>query len=95
MAVTRTKIQTLVLKVAQTRDVEASCDDCARLAAHLAQVLLDGSTQDPSLEAILQHLKECIPCAEEFEVLKRCAQMDLEDSWPTFEELWQELDQLR
>lgn len=93
MAATGIRIQTLILKVAQTRETEASCDDCAQLAAHLVEVLLlNGDTPEPPLEAILHHLKECIPCAEEFRTLQECVRMEMENSWPTFEEMWQRLD---
>ncbi|MBI4671748.1 MAG: hypothetical protein HY741_08790 [Chloroflexi bacterium] len=95
MPVIPSEIQTFILKVALTREVEASCDDCAKLSAHLVEVLLDGAAQEQPLLAILQHLQECMPCAEEFKVLQDCAQMDLENSWPTFEEMWQRLEELR
>jgi len=93
MAATRIKIQTLILKVTQTRETEASCDDCAQFAAHLVEVLLlNGDAPEPPLEAILHHLQECIPCAEEFRTLQECARMEMESAWPTFEEMWQRLN---
>lgn len=95
MRVTRIKIETLIVKVAQTRDVEASCDDCARLSAKLVEVLFSGQVTDAQLAAIVQHLQECIPCAEEFQVLQQCAQMDKEDSWPSFEDMWRVFEQNR
>jgi hypothetical protein len=95
MRVTRIKIETLIVKVVQTRDVEASCDDCARLSAKLVEVLFSGQVTDAQLSAIVQHLQECIPCSEEFKALQECARMDMEDSWPSLEDMWRTLDQNR
>lgn len=91
MRVTRIKIETFVLKIAQTRESEVSCDDCARLSAKLAEMLAAANVQDGELFAILHHLQECIPCAEEFEALCHCERMDREENWPSFEEMWKHL----
>lgn len=88
MRITRIKIDTFLVRIARTREEEASCDDCARLSARLVEVLAEQNVQDLELLAILQHLQECIPCAEEFQVLCDCARMDREEAWPSFEELW-------
>jgi hypothetical protein len=92
MRATRIKIESLIVKIAQTREIEATCDDCARLSAKLAEVLLASRVEDEQLLAILHHLQECIPCAEEFQVLRDCARMEHEGSWPSLEEIWQKLD---
>ncbi len=91
MRVSRIKIESFLVKIALTREQEAGCDDCARLSARLAQAMLAENIQEPELIAILYHLQQCIPCAEEFKVLNDCAQMDAEDSWPSFEEMWRAL----
>ncbi|GEM_PF-3570127 len=90
MRITRIQIETLVVKIAQTRELEASCDECAQWSAHLAEVLAQSSVQDQDQQmlAILQHLDECIPCAQEFQVLCACERMDREQNWPSFEEMW-------
>jgi hypothetical protein len=93
MRVSSLKLQTLLLKVSYTRDQEASCDDCARLSARLAEALMSGPVQDQELLSIVQHLIECFPCAEEFTVLQQCAQMDAQGSWPAIEELWHKLEE--
>ena len=92
MRSTRIRIQTLIVKVANTRSDEATCDDCARLSAKLVEVLARSNLDDAQLLAIWQHLQECIPCAEEFQVLQDCERMDREDSWPSFDEIWRMLD---
>ena len=91
MRITRIKIESFVIKIAQTRENEVSCDDCARLSARLAEVLAASKVQDGELLAILHHLQECIPCAEEFEALRNCEQMEREENWPSFEEMWKHL----
>ena len=91
MRVTRIKIETFVVKIAQTREQEASCDDCARLSAKLAEMLAASDVRDKELLAILHHLQECIPCAQEFQTLCDCERMDREEAWPSFEEMWAKL----
>ncbi len=89
MRSTRIRIETLLVKIAQTRAQEATCDDCAELSAHLAELLEQTKIEDERLIAIMQHLQECIPCAEEFQVLRDCERMEREDAWPSLDELWQ------
>lgn len=89
MRITHIKIESFLVKIARTREVEMSCDDCARLSAKLAEVLAQQNIQDLELLAILQHLQECIPCAEEFQVLCDCERMEREEDWPSFERMWQ------
>lgn len=91
MRVTRIKIETFVVKIAQTREQEASCDDCARWSAKLAEMLAASGVRDQELLAILHHLQECIPCAQEFEALCDCERMEREENWPSFEEMWAKL----
>jgi hypothetical protein len=92
MRVTRLKLQTFMLKIARTREEEATCEDCAKLSAQLVEVVLTGAATNAELESILQHLKQCIPCSEEFEVLLNCAHMDAQESWPGMDELWAKFD---
>jgi len=92
MHVTRIRFEQFMLKIARTREEEASCDDCARLLAKLVETLLRGDVQDQELQDILHHLQQCSPCSEEFVVLRDCAKMDQEHSWPTLEEMWSKLD---
>jgi hypothetical protein len=92
MRVNRIQIQTFMVKIARTRDEEASCDDCARLSAQLVEAFMHGEIQSDELLTIVAHLEQCIPCSEEFAVLKDCMRMEEEGSWPTLEEMWNKLD---
>lgn len=89
MRVTRVQVQTFVIKIVNTHDVEATCDDCARHAARLVELMLSAAIDDVELLAVVHHLEECIPCAQEMRVLKECARMEQEDSWPSLEEMLQ------
>lgn len=92
MRVSRIQVETFIIKVARTREDEAGCDDCARLAARLVQALLSNDLDDQELMTIWLHVQQCIPCGQEFEVLTDCARMDEEDSWPSMDEMWQKLE---
>lgn len=91
MRLTQIKIEHFFVKLALTREQEADCDECLRLSAQLVEAVLVGDFQSDELEPILLHLKQCIPCAEEFAVLHDCAKMDAEDSWPSAEDMWRRI----
>ncbi|HZQ05459.1 MAG TPA: hypothetical protein VFD70_02695 [Anaerolineae bacterium] len=93
MRVSRIQLEKFMVKIARTREEEASCDDCAQLSAQLVEVLLRGDAPNEELLSILQHLEQCVPCSEEFLVLKDCVRMELEQNWPTLDEMWNKLDQ--
>lgn len=92
MRVTHIRLETFLVRVARTREVEKSCDDCARESARLVDALLNGNVEDQELLDILQHVLMCIPCSQEFEVLQDCARMDADDSWPSFDEMWNKIE---
>ena len=92
MRVIRVHIESFMYKIARTRDQEVDCDDCARLSAQLVEALVKGDVESQELIAILQHLEQCIPCSEEFAILRHCAEMDEQDSWPSMDDLWAKLD---
>lgn len=91
MRLNRIKLEHFFVKIALTRGQEADCDECAQLSAQLVEAVLTGDVQSAELERILLHLKQCIPCAEEFAVLHECARMEVEDTWPSTEELHKRL----
>ncbi len=93
MRVTHINLDAFMLKVARTREVEASCDDCAKHSARLIEALMQGNVQDQELLDILHHVLMCLPCSQEFQVLHDCARMDAEDSWPSMDEMWNQIDQ--
>lgn len=93
MRVTRIQIETFMVKVARTRAQEATCDDCARLSAQLVEAFLHGEIQGEELLTIVQHLEQCIPCGEEFAVLKDFMRMEEEGNLPSIEEMWNKIDQ--
>lgn len=92
MRVTRMKLETFIVKVAHTRAVEVSCDDCAAHAARLVDALMSETVEDAELLDILHHVLMCIPCSQEFQVLQDCARMDAEDSWPSLDEMWVKIE---
>jgi hypothetical protein len=93
MRITHIKLDTFMVKIARTRDVEPSCDDCARHSARLVDALMQGNVEDSELLDILHHVLQCMPCSQEFQVLQQCARMDAEDSWPSFDEMWNKIEQ--
>ena len=92
MRVTRIQIQTFMVKVAHTREDEASCDDCARLSEQLVEAFMHGDIENEQLLTIVQHLEQCIPCAEEFAILKDFMRMEEEGNLPSLEEMWNKID---
>lgn len=88
MRVSHIKLEAFLVKIARTREVEASCDDCAQHSARLVEALMNGHVEEGELIDILHHVLQCMPCSEEFQVLQDCARMDAENSWPSVDELW-------
>lgn len=93
MRVTHIKLDAFMVKIARTHEVEASCDDCAKLSARLIDALMAGPVEEQELLDILHHLLMCVPCAQEFQMLDDCARMDAEDSWPSLDEMWRKIEQ--
>jgi hypothetical protein len=77
-----------MVRVARTRDIELTCDECSELTAELVEAILDGQVYGERFADILHHLEMCNPCAEEVKVLKDCAKMDAENSWPSIDLLY-------
>ena len=92
MRLTHIQLDTFMIKIARTREVEVGCDDCAKHSARLVDALLQGNVQDEELLDILHHVLQCLPCCQEFEVLKECARMEADDSWPSEDELWNKIE---
>lgn len=92
MQITHYRLETFMLKIARTRDVEATCDDCAKHSARLVDALMQGNVQEAELLDILHHVLQCLPCSQEFQVLHECARMESEDSWPTMDQMWQDIE---
>lgn len=92
MSMTYYKLDTFMLKIARTRPVEASCDDCAKHSARLVDALMQGNVEDAELLDILHHVLQCLPCSQEFQVLQECARMEAEDSWPSMDDMWNKIE---
>lgn len=92
MRVTYLKLDTFMVKIARTREVELGCDDCAKHTARLVDALMQGNVNDEELLDILHHVLQCTPCSQEFKVLHECAKMEAEDTWPSEDELWKKID---
>ena len=92
---THIKLDTFMIKVARTRDIELGCDDCAKHSARLVDALMQGNVKDEELLDILHHVLQCMPCSQEFKVLHECARMEADDSWPSEDELWHKIQEAK
>lgn len=92
MRVTHIKLDAFIVKIARTHEVEAGCDDCAKLSARLLEALMAETVEEEELLEILHHLLMCPPCAQEFQTLSDCVRMDAEDSWPSLDEMWRKIE---
>ncbi|MCC7161153.1 MAG: hypothetical protein IT331_01550 [Anaerolineae bacterium] len=92
MRLTYLKLETFMIKIARTRADEVGCDDCAKHSARLVDALMQGNVNEQELQDLLLHVLQCLPCAEEFQILRDCARMDTEDSWPSEDALWRKIE---
>lgn len=70
MTISDGQIQSLLEMLLQTKDEEASCEDCLEHMAEFAETTLAGMSVPESLQIIDDHLQFCGECREEFEALK-------------------------
>jgi uncharacterized protein with PIN domain len=56
----------LLLLLAQTEEVELTCDECFARTAEYAEHELTGKTPHEALEKVRQHLAICPDCREEY-----------------------------
>ncbi len=85
------QVERLVRRIALTLEAELDCDECGQMAPGVVEALLSGDVQAEHFTLVFQHLAECLPCAEEFDVLKGCAQMDRDGSWPALAQMLEQI----
>jgi hypothetical protein len=64
-------IQKLARMLANTRDVEYSCDEVLELMDEFAEMVLQGEDAAALMPLVQHHLEMCGDCREEFEALLR------------------------
>ena len=69
MALDQQQVNRLLRAVANTRDVEISCDECLADMAEFAEAQLVGSEIPTALKRIETHIAYCPDCSEEYELL--------------------------
>ncbi len=69
MDLSKEKVDALLGFLKQTKDREATCEDCLTAMAEFAEKHLEGKSIPESLKAIEDHLEFCGECKEEFEAL--------------------------
>lgn len=65
------KLKAMVQGVANTRELEYSCDDVYRLLDEFAEAIANGRDAAALMPLVQQHLDMCPDCREEFEALLR------------------------
>lgn len=69
MKTEREQLRALLAEILATDPCEVDCEEfLARVAAYLERLDSDAPLPE-ELEPVVQHLKVCAPCAEEFEAL--------------------------
>ena len=69
MDLSKENVDALLGFLKQTKDNEATCEDCLAAMAEFAETHLEGKSIPESLKAIEDHLEICGECKEEFETL--------------------------
>lgn len=64
----------LIQKIADTQEVEYSCDDVLRLLDQFAEAFLRGEDVRQLMPLVYQHLEMCPDCREEYESLLKVLQ---------------------
>jgi hypothetical protein len=71
MLLSRQEIESLLRRIACTRDDEIDCERCLTLVAEFAERELAGRSVPDGLEAVAHHLSLCAECCEEFQALRQ------------------------
>jgi hypothetical protein len=67
------KFELWVKKILETEDEEISCSECFDLVSTYVEIELSGTITGPVMARLENHLKQCLPCREEYEVLRDLA----------------------
>jgi uncharacterized protein with PIN domain len=69
MALTKEQIENLLGMIEVTREGELNCEECLVVVAEFAETELRDKLAPAALDAVQHHLKLCLECREEYEVL--------------------------
>ena len=69
MALSKEQIENLLSMVEITRERELNCEECLVVIAEFAETELRDKLVPAAFDAVQHHLKLCIECREEYEVL--------------------------
>jgi hypothetical protein len=74
--VSDTRFERLVRLISDTRDEELSCTQCFDLLSPYVDLEARGGDAAGSMPRLVQHLRQCGVCNEEYEVLRDLARTD-------------------
>jgi hypothetical protein len=64
------KFEHWVKRILETEDEEISCSECFDLVSFYVDNELSGSITGPVMAHLEKHLRQCLACQEEYEVLR-------------------------
>jgi hypothetical protein len=69
MSISKEQTENLMRMIEITRESELDCSECLTLVAEYAETELQDKPIPAALDAVQHHLKLCIECREEYEML--------------------------
>ncbi len=70
MLLDQSKIKLLLRALVQTNETEVDCDACFDAMAEFAESQLSGESVPDALILIDDHIKMCVDCEEQYQILK-------------------------
>jgi hypothetical protein len=70
-----------------TQDEEISCTECFDLMSHFVEVDLSGGEPAVKMLGVIQHLKQCLACREEYVTLRDLRRLEDEGGAPSLDDL--------
>lgn len=81
------RLESWLRNIYDTQDEEISCTECFDLVSHFVELELSGGEPAVKLPQVIQHLRQCAACREEYETLRDLRRLEEEGGAPSLDDL--------
>ncbi len=81
------RFQNWLRNIYQTQEEEISCTECFDLVSSFVELELSGGNPAAKMPQVVQHLRQCAACREEYETLRDLRRLEDEGGAPSSDDL--------
>ncbi len=81
------RFQNWLRNVYHTQEEEISCTECFDLVSSFVELELSGGNPAAKMPQVVQHLRQCAACREEYETLRDLRRLEDEGAAPSSDDL--------